>query len=74
MSTPHTCPVCKGCGIMPPEQRWLYELEGAKLEDDEPCRPCLGIGIVWEPEGPVRTGATSTDPPPTTIPPCDVNA
>lgn len=45
---PHRCPVCLGRGLMP---RGFYDTDmGARNSavGDEPCRTCLGKGLIWE--------------------------
>lgn len=43
---PHLCPVCLGRGFLP---AGFYNLMGvASSLNDEPCRTCLGKGVIWE--------------------------
>lgn len=46
--TPHTCPVCKGNGMVP--NGFYNQTTGAwatsSITPDQ-CRSCLGSGIIW---------------------------
>lgn len=44
MPRPHKCPCCDGRG-----QRMGIDQRTSAVPQMEPCRPCSGIGIVWEP-------------------------
>ena len=41
---PYRCPVCNGRQTVPAS---LYSPYGTVLGAEEPCRSCLGTGIVW---------------------------
>jgi DnaJ-class molecular chaperone len=46
VSTPHTCPKCKGTKSSENEQGQVRE-----------CLTCDGSGVVWEPDGPREAAA-----------------
>lgn len=63
MSAPHLCPVCLGHGIVSSGffARTADVREWSSTATTEPCRPCLGTGILWSIH--VEAGALKMDKP-----------
>jgi len=47
--TPHTCPVCKGTGLVsrPPHVPGDVETWPDSGTGPYPCKPCNGEGVLW---------------------------
>lgn len=61
MATPHSCPVCGGCGTVEPA---FYDHMLTRSDTARPtCRSCGGGGIVWEHAPFVCPSVFSIDPP-----------
>jgi hypothetical protein len=53
MNVPFRCPVCGGCGTVPPTFYEHHDGSTTAVTTRESCRSCGGVGIVWGEDEPI---------------------